>query len=193
MPSARFRSLAKGARCLAISAAISASGLIDVREDRDQPEAEAFDLLARTSRSRRETNLPCEPVETSSVLPTLTTSGSASCVWPVRMTSMPLTIARHLAIDVEAVVGEDDDELRALGPHLVDLLLHVLVADAERPLRHHPARIGDRRERKCLADHGDLHAARARTSCRRGRPDPRTRCRGCSERGTGTAACRRSP
>jgi len=57
-----------------------------------------------------------------------------------------------------AIVREHHDDLRALAARLVDPLLHAVVAHAEAPVRHHVARIGDRRVRKRLADHGHLHA-----------------------------------
>ena len=65
----------------------------------------------------------------------------------------------ELAVDVEAVVRQEHDELRAFLAHLLDIGAHVVLANAERPVRHHPARIGDRRIRERLAEHGDLHAA----------------------------------
>ena len=71
---------------------------------------------------------------------------------------MPVTRRGHLEVDVHAVVREHDDHLRALGARFVDHLLHVLVLDAEGPVRHHLARVGDRRVGKGLADHGDLDA-----------------------------------
>ena len=49
-------------------------------------------------------------------------------------------------------------DLRALGARLVDRLLQALFLDAERPVRHEVARIGDRRVRKRLADDRDRHA-----------------------------------
>jgi hypothetical protein len=51
-----------------------------------------------------------------------------------------------------------DDHLRALGAGLVDHLLHVLVLDAELPVGHHVARVGDRRVGEGLADDGAGHA-----------------------------------
>ena len=67
--------------------------------------------------------------------------------------------ARQLAVDVEAVMRQQDDELRAFRAHRVDIGLNLLLADAERPVGHHPARIGDRRVGEGLADHGDLDPA----------------------------------
>ena len=72
---------------------------------------------------------------------------------------MPAHARGELAVDVEAVVREQHDELRALAPRLLDIGAHVVLADAERPGRDHPARIGDRRVGKRLPEHGDLHAA----------------------------------
>ena len=51
-----------------------------------------------------------------------------------------------------------DDDLRALGARLVDHLLHVVVLDAEGPVRDQVARVGDRRVREGLADDGHRHA-----------------------------------
>ena len=65
----------------------------------------------------------------------------------------------HLAVDIEAVVRKQHDEVGARRLGLVDLFLHVGFAEAERPVRDHPARVGDGRERQRLADHGDLDAA----------------------------------
>ena len=67
--------------------------------------------------------------------------------------------ARQLAIDIEAVVREQHDDLRALGARLVDLLLHVFFADSEFPFREHPARVGNCGARQRLSDHGNLRAA----------------------------------
>jgi len=66
--------------------------------------------------------------------------------------------AGHLQVGVHAVVADDDDDLRALGPGLVDHLLHVLVLDAEFPVLDHVARVGDRRVGEGLADDGHRHA-----------------------------------
>src|SRR5579872_3098329 len=65
----------------------------------------------------------------------------------------------ELAIDIEAVVRKQDDQLRATPAGLVDLRLDVLFAHAERPVRDHPARIRDRRIGKGLTEHRDLDAA----------------------------------
>ncbi len=62
--------------------------------------------------------------------------------------------ARHLDIDVHAVVREHDDRVGALAARLVDDLLHALVADAHAPLRDLIARIGDRRVGEGLAHDG---------------------------------------
>ena len=70
----------------------------------------------------------------------------------------PLHAAGELAIDVEAVMRKQHDDRSPVGPRLVDLLLHILFANAELPLREHPARICHCRARQCLADHGDLGA-----------------------------------
>ena len=72
---------------------------------------------------------------------------------------MPLTRRGELAVDVEAVVRQQHHELRAVLARLLDVALQILLADAERPVRDHPARIGDRRVGKGLADHRDLDAA----------------------------------
>ena len=58
---------------------------------------------------------------------------------------MPATRAASLRSTVEAVVREQHHQLRAVLARLVDLTAHLLLANAERPFRHHPARIGDRR------------------------------------------------
>src|SRR3546814_9168194 len=51
------------------------------------------------------------------------------------------------------------DLLGALGAGCRHVLRHLLLADAEAPVRDHPARIGDRRVGEGLTDDGDLHAA----------------------------------
>ena len=70
-----------------------------------------------------------------------------------------LHAAGHLAIDVEAVMRHQHDEFRPFRARLVDLFLHLVFADAERPFREHPAGIGDCGVGIGLADDGDLHAA----------------------------------
>ena len=72
---------------------------------------------------------------------------------------MPLDARGELAVDVEAVVRQQHDELRAVLARLLDLLAQIVLADAERPVRDHPARIGDRRVGQGLADDRDLDAA----------------------------------
>jgi hypothetical protein len=88
----------------------------------------------------------------------ITGCGTPSWVWPPRIASMPRDARGHLEVDVHAVVREHDNDLGALGAGFVDRLLHVVVLDAEGPVRHHPARVGDRRVGEGLADHGDLDA-----------------------------------
>ena len=58
----------------------------------------------------------------------------------------------HLDVDIHAVVRQQDHRDGALGARLVDRLLHVLFLDAEIPVSHHVARIGDRRVGKRLPD-----------------------------------------
>ena len=66
--------------------------------------------------------------------------------------------ARELAVDVEAIVRQQHDQLSPFAARLVDLGLDVFLADAEAPVRDHPARIGDGRVGERLADHRDLDA-----------------------------------
>jgi hypothetical protein len=66
--------------------------------------------------------------------------------------------AGHLQVDVHAVVAEHHHHLCALAARLVDHLLQVVVLDAEAPVGHHVARVGDRRIREGLADDGHRHA-----------------------------------
>ncbi len=61
----------------------------------------------------------------------------------------------ELAVDVEAVVRQQHHELRALPARLADARAHLLLADAKTPFRDHPARIGDRRVGKGLAEDRD--------------------------------------
>ena len=58
----------------------------------------------------------------------------------------------ELEVDVHAVVREEDDDLRALRARGLDVLLERLLLDAEGPLRHEVARVGDRRVGERLAD-----------------------------------------
>ena len=50
-------------------------------------------------------------------------------------------------------------EFGALGPRLVDLALHLLLADAERPVRREALGVRDRHVGKGLPDHRDAMAA----------------------------------
>ena len=65
----------------------------------------------------------------------------------------------QFAVDVEAVVAVDDDEIDAGVARFVDPVLELLLFDAERPVRHHVPRVGDRRVGEGLADNRDAHAA----------------------------------
>ncbi len=64
----------------------------------------------------------------------------------------------HLEVDVHAVVRQHDNDLGALAARLVDHFLHAVVTDAEAPVRHQVARIGDRRVGEGLADDGGRDA-----------------------------------
>ena len=70
-----------------------------------------------------------------------------------------LHAAGHLAVHVEAVVRQHNDELRSGGARVFDVLLHHLLADAEGPVGNLVTGVGDRSVREGLADHGHLHAA----------------------------------
>ena len=72
---------------------------------------------------------------------------------------MPFTRAASLRSTVKTVVRQEHDELGTRLARLLDVGAHILLTDAERPLRHQPAGIGDRRIRKRLAEHRDFHAA----------------------------------
>ena len=72
---------------------------------------------------------------------------------------MPGDPRRKLAVDIETVVRQQHDELRTFLARLLDIGAHIFLADTERPFRHQPARICDRRIRKRLAEHRDLYAA----------------------------------
>ena len=50
----------------------------------------------------------------------------------------------ELAVDVEAVVRQQDDERCSVLARLFDIELDIVLTNAERPVRDHPARIGDR-------------------------------------------------
>ena len=69
----------------------------------------------------------------------------------------------ELGVHVEAVVGEQHHHLRPLLARLGHRSAHGSLADAERPVGHHPARVGDGRVGEGLADHRDGRRRRART------------------------------
>ena len=66
--------------------------------------------------------------------------------------------AGHLEVDIHPVVTEQDNDVGALGTHLVDHLLHVVFLDAEAPVGHQIARVGDWRVGKGLANDGARNA-----------------------------------
>jgi hypothetical protein len=70
-----------------------------------------------------------------------------------------LDLARKLAVDIEAVVRQQHHHLGPLPARGGNRSAQRLLADAERPRRHHPARVGDRRVGERLPDHGDGDAA----------------------------------
>ena len=70
--------------------------------------------------------------------------------------------AGHLLVHVKAVVREADHQLGAFGADLVDHLLHMFVADAERVFGEHPAGVGNRHIGESLPDHRDFDAAASR-------------------------------
>ena len=65
--------------------------------------------------------------------------------------------AGHLEVHIHAIVRQYHDHLGALGACIVHPLLHVVVADAEAPVRHEVARIGDRGIGEGLAENGHLY------------------------------------
>ena len=54
---------------------------------------------------------------------------------------------------------QQDDKFGPFGAGFFDVLTDHLLVDAERPVRDHVARVGDRGVRERLADDGNLHAA----------------------------------
>src|SRR5665647_2308632 len=64
-----------------------------------------------------------------------------------------------LAVDVEAVMRQQHNELGAGLANLLDIGADIILTDAKRPVRDQPTRIGDRLVREGLAEHGDLDAA----------------------------------
>ena len=66
--------------------------------------------------------------------------------------------AGHLQVHIHAVVGQHHDHLRTLGTSFVHDQLHVVILDAEAPVRNHVSRIGNRRVGECLADDRDRNA-----------------------------------
>ncbi len=67
--------------------------------------------------------------------------------------------AGQLAVDVEAVVAQQHDQIDLVGAQLLDIGRDLLFLDAERPVGDQVARVGDRRVGKRLADHADAQAA----------------------------------
>ena len=65
----------------------------------------------------------------------------------------------ELAVDIEAVMRQQHNQLRAVLADFLDIDAQIVLADAERPVRNHPARIGDRGVREGLADDSDLDPA----------------------------------
>ncbi len=66
----------------------------------------------------------------------------------------------HLEVNVHAVVGDHHHHIRFLVlTHRIDHRLHVVITNAEGPVRHETLGIGDRRVRKGLTDHGHPGAA----------------------------------
>ena len=134
-------------------------GADGVGKDRDQPVAMAFHFSVA--------HVEIEPRDELAV----TAGGDQQCLSNLddvgqgimRMSGQDDVDAAHarseLAVQVEAVMREQHDELRAVSAHGLDLFAQIVFADAEAPVRDHPARIGDRGIGQGLADHGDLHAA----------------------------------
>ena len=79
----------------------------------------------------------------------------------------PADDARHLLVHIKAVMGQDHDQFRAFAAHLVNDLLHVLVADAKGIFGEHPAGVCNRHIGERLPDHGNLDAARLEELVRR--------------------------
>ena len=73
---------------------------------------------------------------------------------------MPVHAAGELEIDVHAVMRQQDHRIGVLrAAQIVDQLLQLLLADAERPIGRETFRMRDRHIGKGLADDGDAHAA----------------------------------
>ena len=68
---------------------------------------------------------------------------------------------RELEVDVHAVVREQRHDLGAFAPRFVHGALQAPLLDAELPVGDETARMGDRRVRERLADHGNRNAAQA--------------------------------
>ena len=65
--------------------------------------------------------------------------------------------AGHLQVHIHTVMAQQHHHLRTFAAGLIDHGLHVLVLNAELPVGHHVARVGNRRVRKSLADDGAGH------------------------------------
>ena len=70
----------------------------------------------------------------------------------------PFDAAGQFAVDVEAVMRKQDNELCTLFPRFIDDFLHTLFADTKAEIGEHPTGIGNRHIGKRLTDDGDLHA-----------------------------------
>jgi hypothetical protein len=129
----------------------------NVREDRDQPVAVALHLSGLHVEVEPRDELAVAAGGDEHSLADLDHVGQ--CVMRMRRQQDvdALDAPGELTVDVEAVVGQEHDEPGALLARL-DVGLHVLLANAERPVRHHPARVGDGRVGEGLADHRDLDA-----------------------------------
>ena len=66
--------------------------------------------------------------------------------------------ARHLEVDIHAVMRQHDYGFRTIGACVIDRLLHVFFFDAKGPVFNEVTRISNGRVRECLADDGNLDA-----------------------------------
>ncbi len=64
--------------------------------------------------------------------------------------------ARHFKVHIHAVMGQNDNDLSALCPGLIDRVLHVFFVDAKGPVFNQVARVRDGSIGERLTDDGDF-------------------------------------
>ncbi len=130
-----------------------------IREDRDQPMAETLHALLAHIEIEPRDELAIGPGGDEQRLAHAHRFGQRIMRVRGEDDVDALHAARHLVVDVEAVVGKQHHEIRALAARFLHLLSGVHPRAGRSPFREHPARIGDGRVGIGLPDDGDRHAA----------------------------------